>query len=143
MLKTKKIDIAPKIATLYCVRPDNKEVIEHKNCVLVNECYWDWGKNFIFFETEYLLEYEDTYGYIKSVTIDKYTKTVKKNSLCFFDYEEAVAIHKEKRILYLKIQIEQFKQLILIAKEWQKEEDEKKYAEEIKRCKEELKEIEK
>jgi hypothetical protein len=130
MIKTKKIDIAPKIATLYCVRPDNKEVIEHKNCVLVKECH-------IVFNG---LEYKDTYGFSRIVIIDKTTKNVKKNSPYFFDYEEARSMHKEKRILYLKIKIEHFKKFILIAKEWQKEEDEKKYAEEIKRCKEELKE---
>lgn len=114
-VKIKEYDVEPKVTTLYYIDKYIKDVKKIENCVFKNATPIGWGASDA---NEYRLEYKSNECYLP-VRVDIKTGIVKEESYHFFDYEQALSIHKKLRIEYLKDRIK-------VLKKYQKELEELK-----------------
>jgi hypothetical protein len=105
-VKIKEYDVEPKVTTLYYVDRYNKDVIKVENCVFQNAMLASLDASD---DNYYWLEYKNKELYIY-VGVDITTGKVNDDSFTFFDYEQAVKIHKERRIEFLKDSIDGLKE---------------------------------
>jgi hypothetical protein len=115
----KEYDVEPKVVTLYYANELNKDIVEYKNCIFKEATPVVWNAN------ECLLKYENG-TLFRNVIIDIKTGIVKDYSEYFFDYEQAVSIHKKLRIEFLRDRIDGLKE----------------YQKELKKHQQELEELE-
>lgn len=108
-VKIKEYDVEPKVVTLYYVDKYRKDVVTFENCVFKNATPVVYGASS---SSEYRLEYEnkELYTYINIyIRVDIKTGIVKDYSDYFFDYEQAVRVHRKLRVEFLKDRIEGWK----------------------------------
>lgn len=101
-------DVEPKVVTLYYAGKYNKNVIEYKNCIFKTASH--------IIANDYLLEYENN-GNGLLFSVDITTGIVNNFNEYFLDYEQAVKIHRERRIKFLKSRINTIENRIIFLEE--------------------------
>lgn len=105
-IKIKKYDVEPKVTTLYYVDKYSENVKKIENCLFKKATPIAWGASDA---NEYRFVYENKGGSLH-VRADIKTGVVKDYSEYFFDYEQAVSIHKKLRFDFLKDKIDGLKE---------------------------------
>lgn len=109
-------NVEPKVATLYYVDRYNKDVVKIENCIFENASPVVWGASDA---NDYLLKYDIDEDYAH-VRVDITTGKVKDDGYTFFDYEQAVRVHKARRMEFLKGEVARLKEYQKELKELEK-----------------------
>lgn len=104
-VKIKEYDIEPKVATLYYVDKYRKDIVTFENCVFQKALPIVYGASS---SSEYRLEYKNKELHIY-IRVNIKTGIVKDYNEYFFDYEQAVKMHRKRRMEFLNGEVTRLK----------------------------------